>query len=72
VSGTAKHERPDPSGLTEPVLYRNVFYGGLVCLDEVIFNKYGLSVLIKAYKAILMALFPTDPIDPNFCTDSNP
>jgi len=24
-----------------------------------------LSVLIQAYKAILMALYPTDPINPN-------
>ncbi len=26
-----------------------------------------LSVLIQAYKAILMALYPSDPVNPNFC-----
>jgi len=25
------------------------------------------SILIQAYKAILIALYPTDPINPNFC-----
>jgi len=47
VADMAKHEHPDSSGMIEPELCRNV------CLEGVIFNKYGLSVLIKAYKAIL-------------------
>jgi hypothetical protein len=34
---------------------------GLICLGEVIFNRNGLSFLNEAYKAILMALYPTDP-----------
>jgi len=31
-----------------------------------------LSVLIQAYKAILMALYPTDSVNLNFCPDLNP
>jgi len=31
-----------------------------------------LSVLIRAYKAILMALYPTDSVNLNFCPDPNP
>ena len=31
-----------------------------------------LSVLIQVYKAILMALYPTDPINLNFCPNPNP
>jgi len=31
-----------------------------------------LSVLIQVYKAILMALYPTDPLDLNFCLNPNP
>jgi hypothetical protein len=31
-----------------------------------------LSVLIQAYKAILMALYPTDSVNLNFCTNINP
>ncbi len=31
-----------------------------------------LSVIIQAYKAILMALYPSDPVHPNFCPNPNP
>jgi len=31
-----------------------------------------LSVLIQAFKAILMALYPTDPVNPNFYPNPNP
>jgi len=31
-----------------------------------------LSVLIQAYKAILMALNPRDSVNPNFCSTPNP
>jgi len=30
-----------------------------------------LSVLIRAYKAILMVLYPIDPVNPNFCANPN-
>jgi len=30
-------------------------------------DRNGLPALIQAYKAILIALYPTNPINPNFC-----
>ena len=31
-----------------------------------------LSVLIQAYKVILMALYPTDPVNHNICLNPDP
>jgi len=47
-------------------------FWGFVCLGEVIFYWYGLSVLIQAYKATLKVLYPTDLLDLNFCPNPNP
>jgi len=36
------------------------------------FNRNGLSVLIQAYKDILMAFYPTDTLSHNFCNNPDP
>jgi len=46
--------------------------GGLVRLEEVIFIRNDLTFLIQAYKDILMALYPTDPVNHNSCPDPDP
>jgi len=60
-------ERPNMNALfTEPVLCWNACYGiGLFRVGDL--NRNGLSVLNYAYKAILMVLYPTDPVNLNSC-----
>jgi hypothetical protein len=38
---------------------------GLVSKEEVIIKRNGLPALIQAYKAIIMALYLTDPVNHN-------
>jgi hypothetical protein len=65
MTGTAQHECP-----VDLSCFCGMIIMGIVCLDAVIFNRNGLSIMIQAYKATLLVLCPTNLINPNFC--SNP